>query len=50
MPDCPVRRARFKKTILVKALELTHAFAPPQGIVEPRSATVVAGDFNMLFS
>ena len=47
MPDKLDRRNRFKKTLLVKAMELTHAFAPPQGIVEPRSATVVAGDFNM---
>ena len=47
MPEKLERRNRFKKTLLVKAMELTHAFAPPQGIVEPRSATVVAGDFNM---
>ena len=40
------RRNRFKKNHLLKAMELTHAFAPPQGI-GARSVTVVAGDFNM---
>ena len=46
MPDQLDKRMAFKGTLLVKSLELTHAFASSQGNL----ISLVGGDFNMPFS
>ena len=46
MPGSTGKRFAFKSTLLVKSLELTHAFASSQG----NRVSLVGGDFNMPFS
>ena len=45
MPTVLEQRDKFKGELLVKSLEITRAFASPQGI----QPSIVGGDFNMPF-